>query len=316
MTKKLRLLLGLPCSGKTTYAMKLLKDEENWFRVSRDDIRMTMFGTEHNPHIENFVSKIQNMLILKALKSDMNVVIDNCNIRQAYRNDLYNLASLVGDVLYEEVIFDTSLQECMARNKVRSRVVPEDVIIKFAKEGRDVLWGKYKPKTQFLAAPERNILHQDESLPKIIVVDLDGTMALMNGRNPYDASTCDKDLPHKHVVNIVKEMHDLGYKVIFLSGREDKFEQPTRTFLWNNFVEECYNKHSDHPTKFHRSYELFMRKTGDQRKDVVIKSEIYEAEIKNKYFIAAWFDDRLQICEWLHREGLPLFRVGDPNADF
>lgn len=316
MTKKLRLLLGLPCSGKTTYAMKLLKDEENWFRVSRDDIRMTMFGTEHNPHIENLVSKIQNTLILKALKSDMNVVIDNCNIRQTYRNDLYNLASIVGDVLYEEVIFDTSLQVCMERNKARDRVVPEDVLIKFAKEGRDVLWGKYKPKTEFLSAPEYKIIHQDESLSKVIVVDLDGTMALMNGRNPYDASTCDQDLPHKHVVNIVKEMHDLGYKVIFLSGREDKFEQPTRTFLWNNFVEECYNKHSDHPTKFHRSYELFMRKTGDQRKDVVIKSEIYEAEIKNKYFIAAWFDDRLQICEWLHREGLPLFRVGDPNADF
>ena len=314
--KKLRVLIGLPCGGKSTYALKLLKEEENWFRISRDDIRMTMFGTEHDPKIEGFVSKIQNMLMLKALKSNMNVVVDNCNIRASYRTDLYELAKLNGDVLYEEIVFNTSLQDCIERNKNRARKVPEDVLVKFAKEGRDVLWGKYKPKTEYLALPEHRILNQDESLTKIIVVDLDGTMALMNGRNPYDASTSDKDLPHKHVVNIVKELHDIGYKVLFVSGREDKFEQPTRTFLWNNFVEETFNKNSDHPSIFRRSYELFMRKTGDQRKDVLIKSEIYETEIKNKYFVSAWFDDRLQICEWLHQEGLPLFRVGDPNADF
>ena len=312
MTKKLRLLLGLPCSGKTTYAMKLLKDEENWFRVSRDDIRMTMFGTEHNPHIENFVSKIQNMLILKALKSDMNVVIDNCNIRQAYRNDLYNLASIVGDVLYEEVIFDTSLQVCMERNKARDRVVPEDVLIKFAKEGRDILWGKYKAKTEFLPLPGNSALVQDPTLPKAIVCDLDGTMALMNGRNPYDASTCDKDLPNIPVVETIKLFHEAGYKIIFCSGREDKFKEPTEKFIKQYFTkEESHQPFSDFTYDSPRSYHLFMRKTGDQRKDAVIKNEIFMENIYNKFNVLFVLDDRDQVVKGWRDIGLTCFQVAE-----
>lgn len=303
MSKILRILIGLQCSGKSTYALNLLKTEENWFRVSRDDIRISMFGTEHNPKIENFVSKIQNTLILKALKSNKNVVVDNCNINSKYREELYNLASIDGNVLYEEKVFNTSLEECLKRNKERDRKVPEDVIIKFAKEGKHVLWGKYVPKIEFISKNEYKLLQQDNKLPKCIIVDLDGTMALMNGRDPYDASSCDKDLPHTHVVNIVQELYNLGYVLIFVSGREDKYKEPTLTFLDN-----CLKKDT--------VFELYMRKTGDLRKDVIIKSEIFNNELKNKYYIAAWFDDRLQICEWLYREGLPLFRVGDPNADF
>lgn len=303
MTKKLRVLISLPCGGKTTYAMKLLQEEENWFRVSRDDIRMTMFGTEHDISIEGFVSKVQNMLLLTALKAGKNVVVDNCNIRASYRNELFQLASTVGDVLYEEVVFNTSLQECIERNKTRARKVPEDVLVKFAKEGRDVLWGRYKPKTEFISKPESSFLMQDENLPKAIICDNDGTLSLLNGRNPYDASTCDQDLPHLHVVEMIKLYHSAGYQIIFLSGREDKYREPTIKF-YETYLPEITD------------YLLYMRKTGDQRKDVIIKEEIYQEQIEGKFYISAWVDDRLQVCRWVHDKGLPLFRVNDPESDF
>jgi len=301
--KKLQVLIGLPCSGKSTYAMDFLKKEENWFRISRDDIRMTMFGTEHNPLIEGLVTKLQTTLMLKALKADMNVIVDNCNIRASYRQDLFNIASLVGDVLYEEKIFDTSLQECIKRNKERARKVPEDVIVKFAKEGREILWGKYKPRKEFIAKPESSNLIQDPSLPKAVICDNDGTLSLLNGRNPYDASTCDKDLPHEHVIEMIKLYHSAGYQIIFLSGREDKYREPTIKF-YETYLPDITD------------YILYMRKTGDQRKDVIIKEEIYTQQIDGKYFISAWVDDRLQVCRWVHDKGLPLFRVNDPESDF
>lgn len=308
--KKLRVLIGMPASGKSTYALKLLQEEDNWFRVSRDDIRMTMFGTEHDPKIEGFVSKIQNMLMLKALKSNMNVVVDNCNIRASYRNDLYDLAKLNGDVLYEEVIFNTSLQDCIERNKNRARKVPEDVLVKFAKEGRDVLWGKYKPKTEYIPAPEQSFLTQDPSLPKAVICDLDGTMALMNGRNPYDASTCDNDLPNVPVVETIKLFQSAGYTIIFCSGREDKFKEPTEKFIKQYFTkEESHFPFSDFTCETPRPYHLFMRKTGDQRKDAIIKKEIFDECIFNKWNILFVLDDRDQVVKGWRDIGLTCFQV-------
>jgi len=29
-----------------------------------------------------------------------------------------------------------------------------------------------------------------------------------------------------------------------------------------------------------------------------------------------WVDDRLRVCKFIHEAGLPLFRVGDPEANF
>lgn len=40
-----------------------------------------------------------------------------------------------------------------------------------------------------------------------------------------------------------------------------------------------------------------MRKTGDSRKDFLIKKEIYENELKDKYNILAIFDDRQQVVD-------------------
>jgi hypothetical protein len=59
-----------------------------------------------------------------------------------------------------------------------------------------------------------------------------------------------------------------------------------------------------------------MRKTGDKRQDAIVKQEIYDTKIKGKYNILAVFDDRPQVCRMWHQNGLPLFKVGDPDADF
>ncbi len=58
---------------------------------------------------------------------------------------------------------------------------------------------------------------------------MDGTLALMNGRNAFDASRCEED--------VLKNYKNLGYKIILRSGREDKFEAATLKFLLNNSIE-------------------------------------------------------------------------------
>jgi hypothetical protein len=55
-----------------------------------------------------------------------------------------------------------------------------------------------------------------------------------------------------------------------------------------------------------------MRKTGDKRKDAIVKQEIYDTKIKDKYEILYAIDDREDIAEVWNRNGIPvlLFKPG------
>src|SRR5574343_7894 len=132
----------------------------------------------------------------------------------------------------------------------------------------------------------------DKNLPEYVICDLDGTLAFLNGRNPYDATNCDKDIVNNAVLDILKNNEN----IIFLSGREDKNREPTLIFL-----NRC-------GFSLNENILLFMRKTADNRKDSIIKEEIFNTEIKDKFFVKYVIDDRLQVCRMWHSLGLPLLR--------
>ncbi len=143
---------------------------------------------------------------------------------------------------------------------------------------------------------QKNIVRiQDNTLPRAIICDLDGTLALINGRSPFDASKCEQDSPNWPVVNMVKNYHGLGYKIILLSGRQDTHR--TQTIHWLE--------------KFEIKYDLLlMRKANDMRKDAIIKREIFESHIERKYFIELVLDDRDQVVDlWRNDLQLPCFQV-------
>ena len=77
---------------------------------------------------------------------------------------------------------------------------------------------------------------QDQSLEKVAIFDNDGTISLIGDRSPYDASKCDlTDIPHDHVIRAMKLYFNAGYKIIFVSGREEKDREPTKRFYNNYF---------------------------------------------------------------------------------
>jgi len=136
-------------------------------------------------------------------------------------------------------------------------------------------------------------------LPKAIICDLDGTLALINNRNPFDASTCADDELNTPVANTLKAFAKEDYKILLVSGREDRFREQTVEFL------EKYD------IPYHK---LWMRQAKDYRKDSIIKLELFEAEIRNKYFIEFVLDDRDQVVElWRKELKLPCFQVNYGN---
>ena len=62
--------------------------------------------------------------------------------------------------------------------------------------------------------------------------------------------------------------------------------------------------------------DLLMRPAGDYCKDSLVKAELFDKHVRHRYHVQGVIDDRLQVCRMWYSMGLPLFRVGDPDADF
>lgn len=102
---------------------------------------------------------------------------------------------------------------------------------------------------------------------RIWIIDVDGTLARRGDRDPYDLTCVGKDLPNEPVVELVHALMDqVGERRIFIvSGRQDCCRVDTEEWL----------------TRYGIRYRaLFMRATGDARKDSDVKFEMFLHRIK------------------------------------
>jgi predicted kinase len=284
--RKVILMKGLPGSGKSTLAKKIiLENPETYKRINRDDLRAMFDNGTTSQSNEKFVKKVRDLLIVKCLEEGKSIVVDDTNLSET---NLRRVTQLVQEyntkfnekVTVEVVEVNTDVAVCIERDALREKPVGEKVIRKMHEQF-------------FKDSPEYAI--QNPELPKAIICDLDGTLALMNGRNPFDASKCDQDELNEPVANVLRNYKKLDYKILLVSGREDKYKEPTLRFLEKHAIEFD---------------DLIMRKSSDNRKDSIVKTEIYTDFIKDKYFVEFVLDDRNQVVDtWRKDLKLPCFQV-------
>ena len=297
MSKKVIILRGLPASGKSTFARKLLDENPGAYkRLNKDELRVMLDNNHHTTHNEKFIEKVRDLMLVEALLDGKHVIVDDTNLSDRPVERIKNVVRKFNadhnqQVHVEIKEMNISLEECIERDKSRDKKVGDEVILKMHRQhivkdnSVDLKHDKKHPTYRI----------QDPSLPKAIICDLDGTLCLMNGRSPFDASRCDEDLPNIPVVNMVKIYLQLGYKIILASGREDTFKPQTVT--WLERYDITYEK-------------LIMRKAGDFRKDAIIKKEIFQNHIEGKYFVELVLDDRNQVVDlWRNELQLPCFQV-------
>jgi predicted kinase len=300
MKNKVIMTYGLSGSGKTTWANEYVSANPNTVIVCKDDIRASMgavVGDNEKRVKESKVVEKRNELIMKALEKGQSVIVADTNLNKLH---IKNVKALVFPKYREQYDFevkdfsDVPIDVCIERCANRP-------------EGKD-FWKKVimKQKAEFLPPKKLytdcNYYYGDK--PKAVIFDLDGTLALMNGRSPFDETRCHEDLPNLPVVDIAKMYADReDVTLICLSGRkEDLGRTPTENWL------KAHGIAYDH---------LYMRKAGDSRKDSIIKRELYEEHIKNKYLVYLVVDDRPQVCRELWaEEGLPLMQFGNPYHEF
>lgn len=123
---KMILMVGLPCSGKSTKS-KELAEKYNATIFSSDELRVEMFGDvndqEHNQEL--FVELHKR--IKDCLRDGKSAIYDACSIN--YKRRMAFLAELK-NIPCEKVcvVIATPYEECLRRNAERDRKVPEHVI--------------------------------------------------------------------------------------------------------------------------------------------------------------------------------------------
>lgn len=286
------ILRGLQASGKTTWARKQVK-KSNVTRINKDDLRAMMHGSGEptdwgfRKSAEKLVLDVRDGIMIKALRAGRNVIIDDTNFARKHEDRIREVCEAQGAMdgtKYPVKVkhFPIELSEAIKRDATRSKPVGEKVI--------------RQTYNQFIR-PLKAVT-QDDTKPQAIICDMDGTLSLLNGRNPYDASTCEYDLLNYKVFDAIMKYKKDGYKLLILSGRSGKFKEQTDKWL---------KKHSVQPDFF------AMRKEGDDRKDWIVKEEIFRKHILPDYLVEVVFDDRNQVVDMWRDLGLTVFQVNEGN---
>ena len=300
----LRITRGLPGCGKTTYARAwVAEDREHRARVNRDDIRAMLDDGQFVKGVtEPRVLAARDAAILSLLSRGVDTICDDTNLPQRTARDLAKLAKRAGAELTVIDLTDVPLETCLKRNAGRTdkNPVPEDAI-------RDMR-ARYLAGRAFpLPLPEEPASEMDgvvryepkPGTPKAVLVDIDGTAALMATRSPFDETRVHEDRPNAPVIAVIRALAEAGNVIVFLSGRTDACRVATYHWLCLHVGVSFQGLH--------------MRAAGDGRKDAVVKRELFDRHIRDSYDVVCVLDDRDQVVAAWRELGLTCLQVAPGN---
>lgn len=295
---KLTLCRGLPGSGKSTWAREQIAAAEpgQIVSVSRDSIGRMLHGTRmHTTVTEGQITRTQHALITELLRHGTDVIVDDTNLRMRTLRDLADVGwRCNADVAVEE--FGATLDECIARDAERDHPIGETALRRMATR-YNVGNGQARPQLPDRPESVKGLPYvPDERLPKAVICDIDGTVALHVTRGPFDTSRYHEDAPNKPVIAAVRAMFVTGHEIVYCSGRHEDFREVTQ-----KWIEE--NVGIPGP--------LFMR-PGPGRDDR-IKLALFDEHIRNRWNVVAAFDDRRRVYEMWRNLGITVFAVAEGN---
>src|SRR5574343_658466 len=132
MNKKLIVCMtvGLPGSGKSTWAKQEVATCPNIKRINKDDLRSMLDNGVWDKTNENFVLKVRDEMVKLALSNGHNVIIDDTNFEQKH---FKSIQKIIDENNFNAEIITKSflhipLDECIKNDLKRFNSVGEKVI--------------------------------------------------------------------------------------------------------------------------------------------------------------------------------------------
>ena len=282
VTLKLILTKGLPASGKTTWAKEYIQKYPETANLCKDDLRLQLGVTNKR---EKRVVKLRDHLTEYYFNQGVSVIWSDTNLNPVHLRRATELAEQHQAQLTIQDFTSVSLAECIKRDLSRSNSVGQQAIEQMYYDYLD------------LPDPAPTI---DPALKNCYIIDVDGTLAINNTRNPFDWQRVNEDALNPLVAKMVEQLaKDCG--IIIFSGRSSVCRDLTIEWLKHHKINYT---------------DLFMRPAEDNRSDDVLKSELYYLHVRDKYNVLGVIDDRPKVCRMWRNLGLSVFQVGNPDYEF
>lgn len=320
-TPRITVMVGISGSGKTFTSRRYVRFHKGkTVRISRDDLRDQFGerGSRLSNEQENYITKIFDMLVDKALSEGLNVIMDNTHLKIEYIDRIKKKFANSYPIRFQ--LLNPPLDTCIERVKSRESresQVSEKLVkqqytalqhllsidnalqecnpiqaISCSTSNANLIGNNRKRKLTY-PSPSRKF---NPVLPFVFVFDVDGTLALMQNRNPFDESQVLNDVSNPDVVALHHALAaDDGSNIIICSGRTEQCRPDTLTWLDDRGI---------HPKR------LYLRQIGDNRPDYIIKQEMWK-DISKDFNIRLMVDDRNGVVKAGRDAGYTVLQVAD-----
>lgn len=289
--------VGVSASGKTTWAKKFCESNPDWMIICRDNFRASICRPfswaawkKLGSKAEKEVNHLQASWIQTAIDRHANVIICDTNLNPKNFNHLVDVFKHAGYKIYFK-FFPVDWKTAVERDNARENGVGYSVL---ASQFEKLHGIEYKEERAFFQRPNGG--------EDAVLCDIDGTLAHMTTRGPYDYDQVLTDKVDVAVLEILRGLYKQGYEIVIVSGRDGICREDTYNWLCANLVGIDF---------YH-----YQRAVGDKRPDDVIKTELLDRIIQDGFNPKMVFDDRPRVARKWRALGLKVFQVGNPYIEF
>lgn len=148
--KRSIITIGIPTSGKSTFASSIMEEDPSFVEINRDNIRRELFNIsgwgeyEATPENEKLVTDREYDLIREAHNENKNIIITDTNLRMKYVRGFVSLLEYFGYKVKIKICH-VSFLESIRRNENRSSPADLDNLRSMHK-AYEVITSKVKEK--------------------------------------------------------------------------------------------------------------------------------------------------------------------------
>ena len=220
------LLVGIPGSGKTTYAKNYIERNANTIHLSSDAIRNELYGDENIQGNPGDVFSLMQKRAIEALNNGCDVLYDATNVTRKDRASIIGICPKFAKIEYH--IIWASIEECIKRDANRERTVGKEVIDRMLKRFQAVYYDEGIDEIQIIKPCNFDEdQYRDDCVDAMLIPHDNPHHSLDVGEHCCEACRylIDKGIQNKDLLKATLE-HDVGkpYTKAFIDSKGNPCE--------------------------------------------------------------------------------------------